>query len=91
MPGHLLGVLESSVVLQVNRDAGCSPSVTPYGRKKTRISGPLADSSPGVVPVKSPSRHRRSDGINALEQWLPAPEACGSNVLVQRLLKPSSR
>ena len=28
MAGHLLGVLEPSVVLQVNRDAGCPPSVT---------------------------------------------------------------
>jgi hypothetical protein len=28
MAGHLLGVLEPSVVLQVNRDAGCPPGVT---------------------------------------------------------------
>jgi hypothetical protein len=28
MPGHLLGVLESSVVFQVDRDAGCPPGVT---------------------------------------------------------------
>jgi hypothetical protein len=26
MAGHLLGVLESSVVLQINRDAGCPPA-----------------------------------------------------------------
>src|SRR5271167_4547261 len=31
MPCHLLGVLESSVVLQINRDAGCSPGVTSKG------------------------------------------------------------
>jgi hypothetical protein len=28
--GHLLGVLEPSVVLQVNRDAGCTPGMTSY-------------------------------------------------------------
>ncbi len=28
MAGHLLGALEASVVLQVNRDAGCPPGVT---------------------------------------------------------------
>ncbi len=28
LSGHLLGVLEPSVVLQVNSDAGCSPGVT---------------------------------------------------------------
>jgi len=28
MAGHLLGVLEPSVVLQVTRDAGCPPGVT---------------------------------------------------------------
>ena len=28
MAGHLLGVLKSSVVLQINRDAGCPPCVT---------------------------------------------------------------
>jgi hypothetical protein len=32
--GHLLGVLEPSVVLQVNRDAGCPPGMASYGRKK---------------------------------------------------------
>ena len=36
MAGHLLGVLEPSVVLQVNRDAGCPPGVTSDGCEKTR-------------------------------------------------------
>ena len=36
MAGHLLGVLEPSVVLQVNRDAGCPPGVTSEGSKKAR-------------------------------------------------------
>jgi hypothetical protein len=52
MPGHLLGVLEPSVVLQVNRDAGCSPGVTSNGSQKTRCLGPLPNRCPSVVPVK---------------------------------------
>jgi hypothetical protein len=31
---HLLGVLQPSVVFQVNRDAGCSPGVTSNGVRK---------------------------------------------------------
>ena len=36
MPGHLLGVLEPSVVLQVNSDASCPPGVTSDRDEKTR-------------------------------------------------------
>jgi hypothetical protein len=32
MPGHLLGVLEASVVFQINRDASRSPGVTSDGQ-----------------------------------------------------------
>ena len=39
MPSHLLGVLESSVVLQVNRDTGCPPRVTfDWGEKGRRFA-----------------------------------------------------
>jgi hypothetical protein len=51
MAGHLLGVLESSVVFQVNRDAGCPPGVTSDGGEKTSRFGPLPNRGPGVVPV----------------------------------------
>ena len=51
MPGHLLCVLEPSVVFQVNRDAGCPPGVTSDGGQKTRRLGPLANRDPGVVSV----------------------------------------
>jgi hypothetical protein len=51
MSGHLLGVLEPSVVLQINRDAGCPPSVTSDGGEKARRLGPLPNRSPGVVAV----------------------------------------
>ena len=60
MAGHLLGVLEPSVVFQVNSDAGCSPGVTSNRREKTRRLGPLPNRSPRVVPVKSSSGHCRS-------------------------------
>jgi hypothetical protein len=35
MSRHLLGVLESAIVLQINRDAGCPPGVTSDGGEKT--------------------------------------------------------
>ena len=59
MSGHLLGVLEPSVVLQVNCDAGCPPGVTSDGGEKTRRLGPLPNRSPGVV------------GVNEFDQSLP--------------------
>jgi hypothetical protein len=57
---HLLGVLESSVVLQVDRDAGCPPGVTSDRDEKTRRLGPLPNRSPGIVAIKSSSGHRCS-------------------------------
>ena len=83
MSGHLLGVLEPSIVLQVDRDAGCPPGVTSDGGKKTRRLGPFSNCRPGVVPIKSSSGHGCSNRINALEQGLPALKTCGVNVLVQ--------
>src|ERR1700675_1863462 len=87
MAGHLLGVLEPSVVLQVNRDAGRPRGVTSNGGEKTRCLGPLPNCSPCIVAVKSSSGHCRSNRIHALEQRLPTLEACGDNVLVQYLLE----
>jgi hypothetical protein len=51
MSGHLLGVLEPCVVLQVNRDAGRPPGVTSDGGEKARSLGPLPNRSSGVVPI----------------------------------------
>jgi hypothetical protein len=87
MSGHLLGVLEPSVVLQVNRDASRPLGVTSDRGEKARCLGPLPNSRPGVVPVQSAARYLRSKRINALEQRLPALEACDYNVLVQYLLQ----
>jgi len=83
MAGHLLGVLEPSVVLQVNGDTGRSPGVTSDGGQKTRRLGPPSNRRPRVVAVKSSSGHCRSKRINALEQGLPALKACDHNVFVQ--------
>jgi hypothetical protein len=90
MSRHLLGMLESSVVFQVNRNACCPPGVTSDVGQKTSRLGTLPDSRPGVVPVKSSSGHCRSKRIDALEQGLPALKACGHNVLVQDLLEQVS-
>src|SRR6478672_10010324 len=90
MAGHLLGVLESSVVLQINRDAGCPPGVTSDGGEKARRFGPLPNCSPGVVAIQSTSRYLCSNRINALEQGLPALKACDQNVFVQYSLKPDT-
>ena len=67
MAGHLLGVLEPSVVLQVNSDASCPPGVTSDGGKKTCCLGPLPNCSPGIVPIQSAPRYLRSNRINALD------------------------
>jgi hypothetical protein len=44
MASHLLGVLEPSIVFQVNRDAGRTPGVTSDWGEKARCLGPLASS-----------------------------------------------
>ena len=49
MAGHLLGVLEPSVVPQINRDAGCPPGVTfddtlgLGSRKREKLNAPVVD------------------------------------------------
>src|ERR1700674_4468850 len=83
MSGHLLGMLKPAVVFQVNRDAGCAPSVTSDGGEKARRFGPLPNCSPGVVAVQSPARHLISSRIDALKQGLPALKARAHNVFVQ--------
>ena len=82
MAGHLLGVLEPSVVFKVNGDAGCPPSVTSDRGKETRRLSPLPNRSPSVVPVKSSAGYGCSDRIYASEQGLPALKACDYNVFV---------
>jgi hypothetical protein len=66
--GHLLGVLEPSIVFQINRDAGCPPGVTSDRREKTRRLGPFSNSRSGVVAVKSSSGNCHSKRIKTLEQ-----------------------
>src|SRR5271165_4341134 len=87
MSGHLLGVFEPSVVLQVNCDPGGPPSMTSNRREKTRRLGPLSYCCPGVVPIQSSSGHGCPKRIYALEEGLTALKACGLNVFVQDLLE----
>jgi len=49
MAGHLLGVLEPSVVFQVNWDSGCPPGVTSDSGKKTRRLCPFSNRGPCVL------------------------------------------
>ena len=51
MSGHLLGVLEPPIVLQINRDASRTPGVTSNGGEKTRRLGPLPNCSARVSAV----------------------------------------
>jgi hypothetical protein len=46
MAGHLLGVLEPSVVFQVDRDAGSPPGVTSDWSKKNLPPWPVCESQP---------------------------------------------
>jgi hypothetical protein len=57
MAGHLLGVLEPSVVLQVNRDASCPPGVTSDGSQKARRLGSFSNW------VKFQQRYQKSHRI----------------------------
>jgi hypothetical protein len=64
MAGHLLGVLKRSVVLQVNRDAGCSPGVRSDGSEKTRRFGPLPNRSPsGARSYEKPRNSKPCSGL----------------------------
>ena len=82
MPGHLLGVLEPSVVFQVNRDAGCTPGVTSDGGQKTRGPGPLPDSRPCIVAVKIKSSSGSVNGIP--EYYTNLPSTLSKEVLTPR-------
>ena len=69
MAGHLLGVLEPSVVFQVDRNAGCPPGVTSDWGEKTCRFGPLPNRSPGVVAVESLSSQCRSMLERRQPEW----------------------
>jgi len=58
-------VLEPSVVLQADRDAGRPPGVTSDWGEKTRRACPFSNRGPGVVPIKRSSGHRRSASLRS--------------------------
>ncbi len=63
MAGHLLSVLEPSVVLQVNGNTGSPPGVTSDRGQKTRGLGPLPNRSP-----KLPISFKRTIKVTNSEQ-----------------------
>ena len=52
MRSHLLGMLEAASILEVNRHAGRTPSVTPDRRQKPRVPRSFANGCPGIVPIQ---------------------------------------
>jgi len=85
MPGHLLGVLEPSVVLQVNRDAGCSPRCD--NRPGVRKPAALALCRIGAEALYRFSARPVTAVPSELTLWnrVARLKACGHNVLVQDL------
>ena len=72
MPGHLLGVLEPSVVFQ---------------GEKTRCLAPFRIAVQALYRLSARPVTACSKRINALGQRLHALNACGDNILVQDLLE----
>jgi hypothetical protein len=53
------------------------------GTEKAGRLGPFSNRNPGIVPIKSSSRHCRSSRISALEQWFAALKVRDLNVFVE--------
>jgi hypothetical protein len=74
MAGHLLGVLEPSVVLQVNSNAGCTPGVTseapPGYEVTTGIGGSVADRCKHLLSIHLTSTCAVI-GMNSLLPFVP--------------------
>jgi hypothetical protein len=90
MPGHLLGVLEPSIVFQVDRDAGRPPGVTSDWSEKTRRLGPLPNRGPGVVSINLRARPVTAvpSELTLLKRgcplWRPAATMYSSNICSSR-------
>ena len=52
MRSHLLGMLEPTSILQLNRHPGSAPGVTPNRRQKPRVACSFPDRCPGIVPIQ---------------------------------------
>jgi hypothetical protein len=61
MRSHLLGMLQSASILQVNRHAGRAPGVTPDRRQKSRFPRSFCECCPGIVPIqRAPAKRSAS-------------------------------
>jgi hypothetical protein len=87
MAGHLLGVLEPSVALQVNRDTGSPPDVTSDGVRKPAALARFRIAAQALYRFKARPVTSVPSELKALEQELSALEAGGDNVVVQYLLE----
>src|SRR6516225_10207230 len=70
MRSHLLGMLEPSSILEVNRHAGRTPSVTPDRRQKPGVPRSFANGYPGIVPIQRAPAKRGASLVHALKQRL---------------------
>ena len=67
MCSHLLGMLEPTSILQVNRHTGRAPGMTPDRRQKPRIARSFANGCPGIVPVQRAPAKRCASLVHALK------------------------
>jgi hypothetical protein len=60
MRSHLLGMLESASILQVNRHTGSALGVTPDRGQESRVPRSYANGCPGIVPIQRAPAERAS-------------------------------
>jgi|SRR6516162_6972699 len=70
MRSHLLGMLEPTSILQVDRHAGRTPGVTSDRRQKPRVPRSFANGCPGIVPIQRAPAKRGASLVHALKQRL---------------------
>ena len=58
MSRHLLGMLEPTTVLQVDRHTGRAPGMAANRRQKAGVPGSFADCCPGVIPIQRAAAKR---------------------------------
>src|SRR3974390_2137625 len=82
MRSHLLGMLESASVLQVNRHTGRAPRVTPDRGQESRVPRSFANGCPGIVPVQRAPAKRRASLVHTLKQRLLVVDTDFGQVLI---------
>jgi len=83
---HLLGMLEPTSILQVNRHTGSAPGVTPDRRQKPRVPRSFANGYPGIVPIQRAPAKRGASLVHALKQRLLVLNTDFGQVLIDSFL-----